>query len=312
MRNLNWRKSIGACVLIFGQTSSVSLADSVGGQAWDNIALNVTVEADAPLATDDLVAADRLRHLSREIPALACLSALPNMRGRIEPRMVSANEEFVHALTVLEYGHYGNFDRRNDLKPGVLRDISAVKDMWRPISRAVRDVGSDRSEASASLVEAGSVVLHDLTLDLYAQVQTLNSNSFELSTRNAVLIDVAGRPEMLLHEMIQVSCDLATGNDDLAKLEHLKTLATRFEQTLTVLSAGMPQAGVVPPPTEAIVDKLQLVQNVWEWMDVSGDLSNSSKTEDVRWSEFCHHLTQIDKVLAGLVELYADQSKPVL
>lgn len=146
----------------------------------------------------------------------------------------------------------------------VLRSVRTVKDNWGPIDTALSAmVNGDMSGAGTvtdmrgPLFEAANILASDVS-GVYSDPQ-------ELLQSDAITFTFIGRQRTLANQMSRSTCELAAGTGDAATLrEELAQTKSLFEASLNALQEGFPNAGISPPPNDAVSGSLDQIETLWD------------------------------------------------
>jgi len=206
----------------------------------------------------------KLRMLSQKIVATSCYA-----QAGIAPEMSRASlsattTEFAQILNALEFGNpdlgiLGAEDRRR-----TLAGINKIKELWTPIAvlAAKVEVGTGTLD-DVSAIAAQSAPLLDIAERLVVQISGQYTGQTTVLQTDVFTIDIAGRQRMLAQRISKNICLISAGIDAQSSQAELASAAQDFENALFALRDGMPAAGIVPPPTQAITDGLALVVENW-------------------------------------------------
>jgi nitrate/nitrite-specific signal transduction histidine kinase len=206
----------------------------------------------------------KLRMLSQRIPSMACHQVAGVEVAKSADALSTAKAEFVRIISALEHGDDGLkiVSPENNLK--TLHQIALVHDQWDPFLTVVERVEAQDgnletlhilAEDSGPLLKSAVNLVHRVVDSYFDPVTTLQSD--------AMTIDFAGRQRMLAQRMLKNMCLINIGTDvELAQTE-LAEAYRLFDVTLAALQVGMAEAGVSPPPNQAVIDGLIEVAAAW-------------------------------------------------
>ncbi|MEO0932150.1 MAG: type IV pili methyl-accepting chemotaxis transducer N-terminal domain-containing protein, partial [Pseudomonadota bacterium] len=123
--------------------------------------------------------------------------------------------------------------------------------------------GSD-SDADAALISSSYGNLFEQTVVLAADVSGQYSDPQELLQSDATVLNFAVRQRALAYRMTRAMCELATDTGDAGTADQLAETVDLFERTLTALRDGFPNAGINPPPNDAVKDSLTATYDLWQ------------------------------------------------
>lgn len=146
----------------------------------------------------------------------------------------------------------------------VLRSVAAVKENWGSIDTTLSAmVNGDMSGASTIIDQRGP--LFDSAYILASDVSGVYSDPQELLQSDAITFNFIGRQRTLANQMSRTTCELATGTGDAAALrEELAQTKSLFEASLNALQEGFPNAGISPPPNDAVSSSLDQIETLWD------------------------------------------------
>lgn len=225
----------------------------------------------------DVTAGQRM--LSQRVVKAICLaSAQVNFAGNFQ-ELRSAHDTF-------KVMHYGLINGSNELSipeitsPEVLAQLDHVGSVISDFAPIV-----DRMTQTGDIDQIELVSLNDQSLFL---VGALNETILELgtaysetlSTQNlgvALTLDIAARQAMLSQQLVKEMCMMhVLGN----QAGNIRATMNMFDASLNALIDGFPAAGVIPPPTEEIYNKLAEVKNIWNTLKPIADQSANGNIPD--------------------------------
>lgn len=261
-------------------------------------------------AAQSIVAADRLRSLSQEFAALTC-----HVTQNVAPhdslrRLNQSAKEFARALRALEQSSHPDQDAMEAPDAETLTEISAVKGLWFPVQEAIAVVTKTPKDAAAlSMVSAGSEVLFDLSNGLFSQVKAQYTKPAEMLTRDAILIDIAGRQAALTQEISGTACRIWAGDRSRKRMEEFSSAAWMLERGLISLLHGLPSMGIIPAPTDEIRDELKVALHEWRSLKVFVVGMTESAVPPVAQRLIYERLYEEHERLNAIVQLYTDYSR---
>ncbi len=209
--------------------------------------------------------AGKLRLLSQQIPAMACVMLYSNDAASMTPMLTASIDQYERILNALREGdpEMGIFGAEE--KPRILKYHSDLTAFWGPFRAASENIVAGKQvEESLLFISKENMALLDLAKALVGEIRTKYSNPIEITGSEALLIDLSGRQRMLTQKIAKESCGIETGNMALGSLDDLSKTSALFETTLLALANGMPMAGLAPPPTEQIQQSLQDALGGWQ------------------------------------------------
>ncbi|MDC1399227.1 type IV pili methyl-accepting chemotaxis transducer N-terminal domain-containing protein [Yoonia sp.] len=206
----------------------------------------------------------KLRMLSQKIVATSCYA-----QAGIAPEMSRASlgtttTEFAQILNALEFGDpdlgiSGAEDRRR-----TLAGINKIKELWAPIAVLAAKVEAGTGTLDdVNEIAAQSAPLLDIAQRLVVQISGQYTGQTTVLQTDVFTIDIAGRQRMLAQRISKNICLISAGVRAQSSQAELADAAQNFENALFALRGGMPEAGINPPPNQAITDGLALVVENW-------------------------------------------------
>jgi hypothetical protein len=247
--------------------------------------------------------AAKLRMMPEAIAAEACIYATHANDNIASADLITKLEEFPKILAALEFGDdslgvLGPEDSRK-----ILKGLQVLADEWAPMEAAAKDLlasGGDNA-AALTVIYAQEPKVLAITQKLYTEVSAVYADPNSLSTASALVIDIAGRQEMLLEKMVKESCQISTGAGTPETSASLATSVSNFDVTMTALINGMPEAGVPPPPTPQIRAELEAIHAEWQTVRAPIDAVLAGTSLDGRGLSAL--LASSDEMLKGLVHV---------
>lgn len=251
--------SIGSLLCSCFLFSSASLATAQSNQIGTNSDYYVPGDG-----SHRINMSGKLRMLSQRIPSMACHQVAGVEAEQSAVALSAAKDEFIRIIAALEHGDEGLkiVGPETDLK--TLHSIRLVHEKWGPFITVVEGVEEDQgdmanlhilAEGSGPLLGRAASLVHRVVDSYFDPVTTLQSD--------AMTIDFAGRQRMLAQRMLKNTCLINMGTNVEAAQTELAEAYRLFDVTLAALQVGMPNAGVSPPPNQAVVDGLDVVVAAW-------------------------------------------------
>ena len=206
-----------------------------------------------------------LRSLTETVASASC-----RLHGAIETDMAQqqltgAMEEFNAILAGLENGNAALGIPTPETRPRTIGSIQDTVSLWGPVASATsRLVQNSGTADDAATVRDSYADLFDQTVVLAADVSGQYSNPQELLQSDATVLNFAIRQRALASRISRAMCELATGTNDDETLAELAATVDLFERTLGALSNGFPDAGIAPPPNDAVKGSLAQTQTLWD------------------------------------------------
>ncbi|MCK4711817.1 MAG: type IV pili methyl-accepting chemotaxis transducer N-terminal domain-containing protein [Marinosulfonomonas sp.] len=255
--------------------------------------------------------AGKLRMLSQRIPGAACiLSTAPDSES-VRQSLIDDHEEFERILTALHDGdeEWGIIGAETDRR--IHQRLDEIEVLWRPFHDAVDGIlkGND-VDASLEFLATNNMALLESAVVLVSEVSREYSNPAEMSAAGAMLVNIAGRQRMLLQKILKEYCGVVHGIDALGTQEDLDATLALFHAVLDALLEGNSDAGVLPPPTDEIRQKLQVFSD--EWHKVEAILDKDAHSSEAHFElqvELFEALSSEVKELSVITRLYGLAAK---
>lgn len=226
--------------------STTALADDDSGSARISVASKLNLEARALL-----VEACNLAHA----PEAASAEAL----GR-------GIAGFEQKLTGLREGDLALALRAPEAARRVLRAIDEVEAAWVPVATQLRKVargGEVQADAFAAALNA-SGVLSEATGSLLAIVSGEYSNAEKFAFGAVMAVNILDRQTLLIRDMALHSCIIRAGLPEATASEAaLAESKDIFSASMEGLVNGLPQAGLMAPPTDSVKAALEVASAEW-------------------------------------------------
>ena len=208
--------------------------------------------------------AGKLRTLTQAVASASC-----RLDSGIEPEaarseLVEAKNEFNVILAGLTDGSSALGIPSAEKYSVVKKSIGAVRDLWQPVDKAASAMvtGQDSGDG-ARLIASSNGDLLQATMILASDMTGKYSNPNELTQADAMALNIAGRQLMLAHQMSKEVCGIMANAADMGTVEGLGSTLDTYTVSLNALSNGMVDAGINPPPTEAVAKELAAVNATW-------------------------------------------------
>lgn len=249
----------------------------------------------------------KLRMLSQRIPAAACILSTSPDSEFMRESLISARDKFDRVLIALrdgddELGIVGvETDRR------ILHNLDIVMEQWTPFKVAIDDIiaGND-VEKNLEFLAANNMALLEAAVVLVSQISAEYSHPAEMSAAGAILVNISGRQRMLSQMIAKQSCGAIKGVEALGTPDEMHETLSTFNAVMNALHNGQTDAGVQPPPTDEIREKLGVF--IGEWQNVESTLSQvtgvGSIDSEVQVQLF-QVLTKNVNALSEIVGLYS-------
>jgi len=288
MFTFNNLKSVGhvcklpAVVLIL----SAGLYDPASAQNGSATA-NETDRSVVSDGADRILLAGQLRTLTQQVAAASCAVTSGVDVDEAYSVMEQATTNFDRYIVALRDGDEAMQIHGPEQNARISKDIEHVQQEWLAIHGAVDAVLADRNDVDAAHeIDDHNMQLLELTTVLSTDVSGRYADPYEVSARDALLIEIAGRQLMLTQRMAKDSCEIWSGyNSEAAKIDLAATMEV-FERSLTALRFGLDAVGVIPAPNDVIRDDLDTLLTRWDVIKENqqtlvdgGELNDEQKTE---------------------------------
>jgi len=288
MFTFNNLKSVGhvcklpAVVLIL----SAGLYDPASAQNGSATA-NETDRSVVSDGADRILLAGQLRTLTQQVAAASCAVTSGVDVDEAYSVMEQATTNFDRYIVALRDGDEAMQIHGPEQNARISKDIEHVQQEWLAIHGAVDAVLADRNDVDAAHeIDDHNMQLLELTTVLSTDVSGRYADPYEVSARDALLIEIAGRQLMLTQRMAKDSCEIWSGyNSEAAKIDLAATMEV-FESSLTALRFGLDAVGVIPAPNDVIRDDLDTLLTRWDVIKENqqtlvdgGELNDEQKTE---------------------------------
>ena len=288
MFTFNNLKSVGrvcklpAVVLIL----SAGFYDPASAQSGSATA-NETDRSVVSDGADRILLAGQLRTLTQQVAAASCAVTSGVDVDEAYSVMEQATTNFDRYIVALRDGDEAMQIHGPEQNARISEDIEHVQQEWSAIHGAVDAVLADRNDVDAAhVIDDHNMQLLELTTVLSTDVSGRYADPYEVSARDALLIEIAGRQLMLTQRMAKDSCEIWSGyNSEAAKIDLAATMEV-FESSLTALRFGLDAVGVIPAPNDVIRDDLDTLLARWDVIKENqqtlvdgGELNDEQKTE---------------------------------
>ena len=256
-----------------------------------------------------ILEAEDLAMLPQRIAADACawLAGLPGAEDDLR-KSVAKFDRVIDALTHgdASLGIDGPEDDRR-----VLADLDAAHAVWDPLHAILdRLLVEGPNDADVLHVADDSLKLLKIGKRLAEHEVAAHADPAELTMRDALAIEIAGRQELLAEEIAKDICLMMLHLGDSAEERaEMREALEMFEISLGALHDGMPEAGLAPPPDERIVKELEKVRHEWDESRaiLTRVADGSAPTLEETGAVFSNMMRVTDH-MGRIVHLYADAS----
>lgn len=204
----------------------------------------------------------KLRALAEGISAASCRMAAGIDTEATSSALAAMQNNFNTILTGLEQGSSAMGMPGEERASAVLKSIWAVQEDWAPMDAAVTSVLNGNT-GDAATISNGRGKLFEDALILASDVSGAYSDPQELLQSDAITFNFIGRQRELANSMSRMVCELATGTASDSTRDDLKQAVNLFDASLNALRNGFPDAGISPPPNEAVAESLTQMATLW-------------------------------------------------
>lgn len=266
MQSSNW---IHAAVLagLFSLTShSTAFADRQAAEE----ALAALHDNDTLVTGADSDGADRIRYsnhltmLTQRVAAASCALTSDVAVEESHYHLEEAMHEIDIIVAALRDGNEKLHIFGPEKKKRTLHDIAELDAEWQATHGAVESVLADGHDVdSAHVIDDHNLSLLEKAQNLAADISSQYTHPYELTQSQAMLITIAGRQRMLTQKMAKDACEIWTGYHAEEGRADLEATMVIYENSITALKDGMPAAGIIPAPTPAIAEDLDILLKRW-------------------------------------------------
>ncbi len=206
----------------------------------------------------------KLRMLTQTVGSASCRLSAGIDAEAAAADLATAQNEFNTILSGLEFGSPALGIPSAEKSRVVLKSLKEVHAKWDPIDEAVKTLisGAPGQARAADLIAGNNGALLDATMILTSDVSNEYSNPQELTQADAISMNIAGRQRMLVERISKEVCGMVDGVDQGATASLGQSL-DMYTVSLNALRDGMLDAGINPPPNDAIRKELAAVQSTW-------------------------------------------------
>ncbi len=207
--------------------------------------------------------ASSLRSLSEAVTATSCRLNAGIDTSAAQDDLKIIRSDFNGILTGLMEGDTALGIPTPETNGRNLQLLTSVIQTWRPIATATQAMLAGGSGADDAAVRQNYRELFDLTVILASDISGVYSDPQELLQSDATVLNFATRQETFANRMTRTMCGLAVGATDLGTVEELAETIDLFERSLIALRDGFPDAGINPPPNDAVKNSLSATYDMW-------------------------------------------------
>ena len=210
--------------------------------------------------------ANKLRTLTQQVGSASCRINAGIGVEMAQAELAKAQSEFNTILNGLENGSMALGIPSPERYGVVKRSLATVKETWSPMNQAASSLvgGGGSTGAPAQLIADANLPLLEATKILASDVSGKYSNPNELTQADAMALNIAGRQLMLSQRITKEVCGIVSGASVLGTADDLGATLDMYDISLRALRQGMVEAGVNPPPTEAVSRELDIIDGEWQ------------------------------------------------
>jgi hypothetical protein len=211
-----------------------------------------------------IIAGDFLRTLSQEIPAAVCHIHNGIDVAEATELLTGSIAHFDAVTQALLNGNDAMGIVGGETRRRTVGELEALSDAWKPVHDAALNVLADAADADATAIVYGSAdYMLEKTYHLLSELEGEYANPVELLHSDMMLLEVSGRMAAMTQRMAYEACRVWSheGSDEL--IADLGKTIGIYEASMNALSNGMPELGIMPPPTPEIAASLEVVADGW-------------------------------------------------
>ena len=241
---------------------SVSVALCLGFLAQTSFAEETAV-FDGSKARVNL--SNKLEMLSQQIGSASCRLSAGIGDQAAATELSKARFEFSTIMNGLESGSAALGIPSPEKSSIVLGSIEEVRNIWKPINEAAGALASNAqgNDGAAAVIASKNLELLEATKILASDISGEYSNPHELTQADAMALRIAGRQRTLGHRISKEVCGIMTASSAVGTVDNLGSSLDMYSVSLSALQDGMAEAGVNPPPNDAIRGELSKISDTW-------------------------------------------------
>ena len=206
----------------------------------------------------------RMRHITQEVAAAACSLNAGFDTGVSTGRLVTSRAEFDRIFTSLSHGNnrLGIPSREDAFR--VKRGLTELLKVWASTSvTTLKMLTADDIAAFSDIVASNAQQQALVTQALSEEFIAEYVNPSELLAADALTVSIAGRQLKLIRQMEKESCGVLSDDSNYGTRADIDASMAMFEVSLAALKSGLPNAGVIAPPSDAIARQVAAVEALW-------------------------------------------------
>lgn len=296
--------ALPAAGMVFAETAAIA----------DPATLTEVVFVDDVGAAERIRAADRLRTLTQEVAAAACLfgnGQLPDLNRKL---LVASIDEIDLLLDALLHGnddlHIVGAERRKK----TIREIEMIIAEWTPLRDAAQQVLVDVGNTAAlhQIYDATPHFFYSAS-HLLSELEGEYAHPTLILFEDVMLLEFAGRQAMITQKIAYESCLVWSGYGTQEHRDDLKVITDQFDLIARALHDGMPSLGIQAAPTDDI--RIGLEDVIVDWDEVRSHLTDlinggAGDAADIIW--ISEAMTKKMYKMEDIVLLYAEYSRRAL
>ncbi|WP_341366789.1 type IV pili methyl-accepting chemotaxis transducer N-terminal domain-containing protein [Yoonia sp. BS5-3] len=247
--------------------------------------------------------AQRLTMLTQKVAAASCALTSDVAIDESYADLEEAMHETDIILDALKFGNEALHILGPEENRRTLHDLQELRTEWYETHTAVEAVLADGHNVdSAHVIDDHNLSLLDKATVVASDILGQYSHPYEMTQADALLINIAGRQQMLTQKMSKDACEIWTGYHADIGREDLEATMVIFENSLHALRYGMPEAGVVAAPTPEIEADLDSILERWGVIRTNLDLLLAGEELDMAqkyeiFHDFNEELKEIDHLV---------------
>lgn len=248
----------------------------------------------------------QMRHITEELAAASCSLEVDFDRGTSIARLAASRANFDNVFAALSHGNprlgVPSRERNSNVKSALTQllkiwassSVNTMKMLQEPDTSSYSEVVASNTpeQARISQIVADEYIAHYV-------------NPAEIFAADALTVSLAGRQLKLIREMEKLTCSVLSGNASYGDAAEFDEVAKLFQRTLSALSTGLENAGVIAPPNRAIQDKISEIEGIWDHYATSyQQLSQSAQDVEGTWITLRDEVDELFASSQQLVSLY--------